>query len=93
MQRKLYIASYDIRCNKTRSRVLNIVRDFASGGQYSCYECYLNSFECKELLSRVEQKIDPETDGFILIALHSSMDIRILGVAVKPIDPDIYIVG
>lgn len=43
MARKLYIVAYDVRKPSRLSKALRVVRSFASGGQKSAYECWLDA--------------------------------------------------
>lgn len=86
MKRKLYLIAYDIREPKRLRRVLYVVKDYASGGQKSAYECYLNDREKQELLERLAQVIETGTDSVALIRLLSRDAVDTLGIAVKPRD-------
>jgi CRISPR-associated protein Cas2 len=90
--RQLYIVSYDIRTSRRLSKALRIIRDYASGGQYSCFECYLNEYEQAELIERMQNILVGE-DGLFLMPLKPNTDVILLGSAVSPMDTDIYIVG
>jgi CRISPR-associated protein Cas2 len=86
LKRKLYLIAYDIREPKRLRRVLYVVKDYASGGQKSAYECYLNDREKQELLERLAQVIETGTDSVALIRLLSRDAVDTLGIAVKPRD-------
>jgi len=86
MQRSLYLVAYDIRQPKRLRRMLYVLKDYASGGQKSAFECYLTMTERKELLARVEQTMDEEEDAFLVIKLISRDAVVTLGIAVKPAD-------
>ena len=64
-KRQLYIAAYDISCNRRLRRALYVVRGYASGGQKSEYECFLTPAEKVLLLEEVREIIDPLEDRFI----------------------------
>ena len=93
MQRKLYIASYDI-CEASRlRRALYILRDYASGGQYSCFECFLSKAEKAELITRMKEIMDDTKDGFLLIAVKGTSNVIALGAGVPPSEDEFYMVG
>ncbi|MCB1615855.1 MAG: CRISPR-associated endonuclease Cas2 [Pseudomonadales bacterium] len=86
MARELYLAAYDIRHPKRLYRMLQILKDYASGGQKSAFECYLSNHERKELMHRVGQVMDVEEDAFMVIRLRHREEVETLGIAVKPVD-------
>ncbi len=86
MSRSLYLVAYDI-CKPSRLRkTLTILKDYASGGQKSAFECYLTVSERDELLFRVEQVMDASDDAFLVIKLRSREAVDVLGCAIKPSD-------
>ncbi len=92
-QRTLYLAAYDI-CDGRRLReALRAVRSYASGGQKSVFECFLTDKERGDLLVQIDRILDPEEDRFMLLPLANPDGIQVLGIAVKPEDPDFYYVG
>jgi CRISPR-associated protein Cas2 len=86
MNRDLYLVAYDVRSPTRLRQMLNILKDYASGGQKSAFECYLSTTERKELLDRVDQSMDKEADAFLVIRLTSRDAVSTLGIAVKPVD-------
>ena len=91
--RQLYIAAYDITCNRRLRRALYVIRGYASGGQKSVFECYLTPSEKVQLLAEITQIIEPLEDRFILLRLVGAKQIRLLGKAVLPQDGSFYYVG
>jgi CRISPR-associated protein Cas2 len=91
--RQLYLAAYDISCNRRLRRALYILRGFASGGQKSVFECFLTASEKAQLLEEISLVIDPVEDRFILLKLAGTKHIRTLGKAVLPQDGSFYYVG
>ncbi|MUK39233.1 hypothetical protein GNP82_16915 [Aliivibrio fischeri] len=49
IKRQLFLCCYDISDTERRDRVCSIVKSFAIGGQYSCYECFLSRSEYQML--------------------------------------------
>lgn len=92
-QRHLYLAAYDISCNRRLRKALYVVRAYASGGQKSVFECYLTASEKKRLLGDIGLVIDPTEDRFILLRLLGAQHVRTLGKAVLPQDGSFYYVG
>ena len=92
-QRQLYLAAYDISCNRRLRRSLRVLRGYASGGQKSVFECFLTPTEKSRLLEEIAEVIDPEEDRFILLRLVGAKHIRTLGKAVLPQDGSFYYVG
>tara|TARA_B100000745_G_C20111749_1_gene380509 strand:- start:230 stop:505 length:276 start_codon:yes stop_codon:yes gene_type:complete len=90
--RTLYIACYDIRDPKRLREGLLILKEFAQGGQYSCFECFLNTAERQELLMRMQCMMHME-DCFLLMPLVSGRPVATLGVGVAPKDNDFYLIG
>lgn len=92
-QRQLYLAAYDISCNRRLRKALYVLRGYASSGQKSVFECFLTEAEKRQLLEDIAQVIDPEEDRFILLRLAGAKHIRTLGKAVAPQDGSFYFVG
>lgn len=91
--RQLYLAAYDISCNRRLRKALYVLRGFASGGQKSVFECFLTPAEKARLLEQIGQVIDPVEDRFILLRLAGVSHIRTLGKAVPPQDGSFFYVG
>lgn len=92
-QRQLYLAAYDISCNRRLRKALYVLRAYASGGQKSVFECFLTESEKHQLLENVAEVIDPEEDRFILLRLAGAKSVHTLGKAVAPQDGSFYYVG
>lgn len=91
--RQLYIAAYDIASPSRLRKALRILRAYASGGQKSVFECYLNLTEKRQLLASMECLIVPDEDRFLLILLDGHGEVRTLGRAVPPQDGEFFYVG
>lgn len=92
-QRQLYLAAYDISCNRRLRKALYVLRGYASGGQKSVFECFLTESEKNQLLEEIVNVIEPEEDRFILLRLTGTKHIRTLGKAAPPQDGSFYYVG
>ena len=91
--RQLYLAAYDISCNRRLRKALYVLRSYASGGQKSVFECFLTPAEQAQLLEEIGRVIDPDEDRFILLRLAGAKHIRTLGKAVLPQDGSFFYVG
>jgi len=91
--RSLFIAAYDIRSPRRLRRALQVLKDFACGGQKSVFECYLDKQELQELVTRVEDVLDGDEDRFLVVPIPAGSQVRVLGIAVMPTDPSYFYVG
>jgi CRISPR-associated protein Cas2 len=92
IQRRLYLVCYDIADHKIRHGIHRIVRTYASGGQKSAYECYLSISEQHTLNKLVGIKLE-EGDSFVIQPIIKPNEIRVLGVAIKPINSSFTLVS
>ena len=92
-QRMLYLAAYDVRDPARLREALKIVRHFASGGQKSVFECFLDEREKQSLVIEMEGLLDLEEDRFFLLRLDPRGKVRTLGIGVKPVEPLFYYLG
>ena len=60
------IVAYDISANKTRAKVLKILREWRLDGQKSVHECRLAFHQAEELFLQLSQAIDTSTDNLIM---------------------------
>lgn len=86
MSRLLYLVAYDVRHPKRLRHTLIMLKEFASGGQKSAFECYLSRAEKQEMLNRAEQLLNLEEDAFLIIQLKNRDAVDVLGKAIKPMD-------
>ncbi len=86
MQRSLYIVAYDVRHPARLRRILHVIKDYASGGQKSVFECYLSNTERKSLLAQAQQTLLLDIDSFAIIRLDQKRPVYLLGTAVAPSD-------
>ena len=89
--RKLYLAAYDITEPQRLERMLRVIKDYATGGQKSAYECFLDETEKRRLVQRVREHLDLGQDRFALIRLQKSRGIRLIGKARRPLDPGFFL--
>jgi CRISPR-associated protein Cas2 len=91
--RLLHLACYDVSDDRRLRKALYILRDYATGGQKSVFECFLTPDEILELIGRVEEVINPLEDRFLLLRLDGRRPVRTLGIARQPLDPDFFYIG
>ncbi len=91
--RFLHIAAYDVADPQRLRRALDVVKNYASGGQKSVYECFLTEAERQRLIAEMEAVIDPAEDRFLLLRLDPRSKVITLGVAQPPVEPTLYYMG
>ncbi|PXF28686.1 CRISPR-associated protein Cas2 [Pokkaliibacter plantistimulans] len=90
---QLYIAAYDVRDPSRLRQALYVLKDFASGGQKSVFECYLTPAEKRLLLSRIREVINENIDAFLLVRLPAPHRIEVLGQGILPLNDEWMIIG
>lgn len=90
--RSLYVVAYDVTDDDRLVAALRIVRDYATGGQKSAYECFLSQSERVELLHRLEGVLDLADDRIVLVPVDHPTGVRVLGIAPAPSDPSFFLV-
>ena len=92
-KRALYIAAYDVSEPARLRKVHHVVKQHATGGQKSVFECYLTSLEHRDLITQARSLIDEREDRFALLRVEERAQPLLLGIATPPVDPDFYYVG
>lgn len=92
MSRTLYLACYDVASPRRLRQCLKVLKGYASGRQYSCFECYLTLKERGQLLHEV-RGITTDEDAFALIVLQRRRDVFTLGQGQAPQDESFMWVG
>lgn len=85
--RDLYLAAYDIAARRRLRAALDLVRSYATGGQYSVHECWLTPAERAQLIVDANSLLDAEEDRMLLLRLDPRGATITLGVAERPADP------
>ena len=93
MTRDLYIAAYDIADSKRLHRMLVEVKGYATGGQKSVFECWLDAQERESLLDVSASIMKLDEDRFMLIRLDPRQKTRLIGVAQPLSDPAFFYYG
>lgn len=86
--RRLYVVAYDIRDPARLARVLAVIKGYATGGQKSVYECWLDETALAALLAELEAVMDPEVDSLVVVRPDPPRATRTLGIATPPEDRD-----
>jgi len=92
-ERVLHLAAYDISDARRLRLALRVAKNYATGGQKSVFECFLTEGERKRLTEEMLEAIDAKEDRFLLLRLDPRSEVKTLGIAVAPADPDFYYVG
>jgi len=92
LHRNLYLAAYDIRCDRLRTAALKRLRRHATGGQKSVHEVWLTAAEKREVLADMPHLLR-ECDRFALLRLDPRSRTHTIGRAESPADPDYFYVG
>jgi len=93
MARHLYLAAYDVSCDRRLRLALKVARIYATGGQYSVHEVWLSSSERRQLMNSMREVLNMREDRFFLLRLDPRQDPVLLGVAVPPQDGACYVVA
>jgi CRISPR-associated protein Cas2 len=90
MERRLYLAAYDVTHPRRLKAALDLVKGYATGGQKSAYECWLSEGEKSGLLHDMALILEEEKDRFLLIGLDPRARVYTLGTAEKPADVTLF---
>lgn len=90
MDRRLYLAAYDVAHHRRLRLSLELVKGYATGGQKSAYECWLSEGEKSALLHDMALVLEEDEDSFLLIGLDPRSRVETLGTAETPADPDLF---
>jgi CRISPR-associated protein Cas2 len=93
MLRYLFLVAYDIESPRVRRRVLRAIRGHAIGGQKSLYECWLTSGELQAAMHEVRLLVDASSDRVMFVRLDPRAIIHTRGIAVEPVDGELFYVG
>lgn len=87
--RHLYLISYDIAHTRRLYRVHKAMKAYASGGQKSCYECWMTEHEITILKQELSGLMDREEDRIHIFQLDQRMHIELIGCA-QPARTEIF---
>ena len=91
--KRLYIATYDIADPQRLRKLHQVVRQQATGGQKSVFECFLTSAAHHELVAQALSIIDEGEDRFALLQVEERTKSVLLGAATPTVDPDFQYIG
>ena len=87
--RHLYLVSYDIANTKRLYRVHKTIKEYAVGGQNSCYECWMTHAEINTLEQHLRELMDAHEDRIHIFQLDPRMNTELIGRA-QPARTDIF---
>ncbi len=81
IDREYVIIAYDIVDNRSRTRIMKLLKGYGQHTQKSVFECYLDSGQLQELKLKIAREIDEEKDSvrFYRLAQKEVTRIEILG--------------
>lgn len=91
--RDLYLAAYDVADKRRLRAALNLMRSYATGGQYSVHECWLTPLELDRIIVDAAGILDIEEDRLFLLRLDPRGAVITLGSAAAPADPSCFYVA
>ena len=91
-QRQLHLACYDIACPKRLARALKLTRTYATGRQKSVHEVFLTETERDKMVRDMSELLDLGVDRFLLLRLDPRSPVLVLGKAIAPAEPRIFLV-
>ena len=92
MNRRLYLAAYDVADPRRLRHSLALVKGYATGGQKSAYECWLSDGERASLLADMDLVLEEAEDSFLLIGLDPRAHVYTLGVAEAPHNDPLFFI-
>lgn len=91
--RALYLVAYDISHPRRLAKALQVVKEYATGGQKSVHECFLSPAEKAAMKRSLRSVIRPGEDSVVFVRLDPRARPRTLGIAVPPRDDAFLYVG
>ncbi len=82
----VYVVAYDIPSDKRRKKVADLLEGYGRRVQYSVFECVLSSDKYRELLRRLEKRVNLDEDSVRLYPLsrHTLSRVKTLGGEFNP---------
>ncbi len=91
--RNLYLVCYDVADNKRLRKALKLVCHYATGGQKSVHECWMNPREKERLIEEFACFLDEKEDGLLIVKLDPRQTSYVLGGGVLPENGDWFYIG
>ena len=84
------VITYDISCDKDRTRVFRILREHGVNSQRSVFECELSAEEIRLLLACLSELVAPKTDSLLFYPLcrRCAAGVHVLGQGIPLIHTD-----
>jgi CRISPR-associated protein Cas2 len=92
-KRSRYVISYDIPCDRRRTRVATVLAGHGERVQYSVFECLLTEAQFERLWEELQRKIEAREDSLRAYRLcpRCAEWTRTVGQAVRVEVPEVYI--
>lgn len=91
--RKPVVFAYDITKNKTRRKVLRILKAWRLDGQKSVHECRLKESQAEELFIEINECLNPKTDLLLMARLEPHRKVQYRGVGKSSVTRKIWYMG
>ena len=90
----LYIIVYDITCDKRRTKIANLLKDYGRRVQYSVFECVLPIAKYRELQQKLESRLNLAEDNvrFYPLSQHTLTSVETWGISLGITPPPTSIV-
>lgn len=88
-----HLTCYDVTEPRRLRAALKLTRRYATGGQLSAHELYLNHTESLGLLEDMRDLLELDSDRFLLLRLDPRSRVHTLGCALPLANPDFFHVG
>ena len=89
----LYIATCEVADPRRLHRLHQAIRQYATGGQKSVFECFLTPAMRRALIGRALSIIDEGKDRFALLQVEERTKPILLGTAIPAADPNFQYIG
>ncbi len=91
--RKPVVFAYDITKNKTRYKVLRILKEWRLDGQKSVHECRLKLRQAEELFIEINERLNPKTDLLLMAWLEPHRSVLYRGIGKNSVSRKIWYMG
>ncbi|TYQ15712.1 UNVERIFIED_CONTAM: CRISPR-associated protein Cas2 [Acetivibrio alkalicellulosi] len=91
--RGFYIFSYDIKLDKKRNKIANVMKDYGVRVQYSVFECLIDKKEYDTLITKIKEIFNsyPEdTDSLRIYKLCGQCKEKIHSIGSKNVGADLH---
>lgn len=58
-----YLIAYDVKDNKKRKKIADVLEGFGFRVNYSVFECEVNKTKLKHLIAKIEEHVDKKQDS------------------------------